>query len=130
MITGDQVFIHLVGDYITQSDWMAVNKTNRSFPAACHALAYSLPFWFLVPSLRAWLVILATHFLIDRFRLARYVCWAKNFIAPPGSNAPWSECAKTFGYPPDRPVWLAMWLMVIADNIIHVAINGAALKYL
>lgn len=130
MITGDQVILHAIGDYLTQSDWMANNKTKAHFPAFCHALTYSLPFWLLSPSLPAWLLIFGTHFLIDRYRLARYMVWAKNFLAPPGSNPPWSQCAGSFGYPPDRPVWLAMWLMVIADNILHVCINGAVLKFL
>ena len=123
------MLLHLIGDYCTQSDWMANNKTLRWFPAFCHALVYSLPFWMLGPSLRAWLVIFGTHYLIDRYRLARYVVWAKNFLAPPGSNTPWADCQK-FGYPSERPVWLAMWLMVIADNIMHFTINGVALKFL
>lgn len=130
MITMDQAVVHAIGDYLTQSDWMASGKTKSHFTAFCHALIYSLGFLVFRPSLAAWLVIFATHFLIDRYRLARYVVWAKNFFAPPGTNPPWSECKDSFGYPKDRPIWLAMWLMVIADNIIHVCINGAALRWL
>ena len=130
MITADQILIHAIGDYILQSDWMANEKTKRWFPAACHALVYSIGFLLLKPSIAAWLVILGTHYLIDRYRLARYVVWAKNFLAPRGCNPPWSECSTSFGYPPERPAWLAMWLLVIADNILHVAINGLALRYL
>ncbi len=33
-------------------------------------------------------------------------------------------------YPPDRPPWLAVWLLIIADNVMHVLINGLALRYL
>ena len=130
MITGDQVFWHLVGDYVTQSDWIANNKTKAHFAAFCHALLYSLPFLVLTQSLVAWLVIFGTHFFIDRYRLARYVVWAKNFFAPTGSNPPWSECANSFGYPPDRPKWLTMWLMVAADNILHIGINALSIRYL
>lgn len=130
MITADQILIHAIGDYILQSDWMANEKTKHWLPAACHALVYSIGFLFLKPSIAAWLAILGTHYLIDRYRLARYVVWAKNFLAPRGCNPPWSECVYSFGYPPERPVWMAMWLLVIADNILHVVINGLALKYL
>jgi hypothetical protein len=130
MITADQIVVHLAGDYLTQSDWMASFKTKSSFAALCHAAVYSVPFWLFHPTVSAWLVIFGTHYLIDRYRLARYVVWAKNFLAPPGSNPPWSKCKDTFGYPPDRPAWLAMWLMVIGDNICHILLNGIALRYL
>lgn len=129
MITADQIVIHSVGDYLTQSDWMANEKTKRWFPAFSHALLYSLGFLLLRPSLAAWAVIFGTHYLIDRYRLARYVVWLKNFIAPPGSNTPWSDCSGT-GYPSARPPWLAVWLLIAADNIIHWIINGTALRYL
>lgn len=136
MITADQILCHLVGDYILQSDWQANEKTKRFLPAAIHAFTYSIPFALFNPSVLAWLVILVSHFFIDRYRLARYVVWAKNFIAPiywtrlKLTDSPsWSECSVT-GYPPDRPAWLAVWLLIIADNILHIAINGAALRYL
>jgi len=126
MITADQLTLHLVGDYILQSDWMAQEKTKRNFPALAHAAVYSLPFLLLRPSLTAMAVIFITHGLIDRYRLARYLVWAKNWLGP---NRPWSECSGT-GYPSERPVWLAVWLLIIADNILHILINGAALRWL
>lgn len=126
MITSDQLLIHAIGDYILQSDWMATEKTKRFAPAAVHALVYSLGFLIFRPSLAAWLVICVSHFFIDRYRLARYVVWLKNWLGP---NRPWAECFAT-GYPSDRPAWLAVWLLIIADNIMHVAINGLALRYL
>lgn len=165
----EQLIVHLFGDYITQSDWMAQNKAKAYFPAFVHALVYSLPFLLLTTHIMALLCIFGTHFLIDRFRLARYVVWAKNFIGPkrkseliaatierlrdlgtisrdhvfrPGEldivlaenrqscigNPPWSVCSAT-GYHPDRPAWLAVWLLIIADNTLHLAINYAALRW-
>lgn len=136
MITADQLLVHALGDYILQSDWMAQGKTQAWFPAATHAMVYSLPFLVFAPSKTAFLVILLTHYLIDRYRLARYVVWAKNFLAPidpskdnGSTNPPFAECSAT-GYPADRPAWLAVWLLIIADNCCHIAINGAALKWL
>lgn len=126
MITADQLVCHAIGDYILQSDWMASEKTKRHFAAWIHALTYFLPFLALSPSWPAFAVIVTTHALIDRYRLARYIVWAKNWLGP---NRPWSECVAT-GYPADRPAWLAVWLMIIADNILHVLINGAALRWL
>ena len=127
MIVADQLLAHAVGDYVLQSDWMAREKTSRLAVAIVHALAYSLPFLLLRPSLAAWLVIVATHAVIDRWRLARFVVWAKEWIAPT-CPPPFAECPT--GYPADKPAWLAVWLLIIADNTMHVAINGAALRYL
>lgn len=139
MITADQLVCHAIGDYILQSDWMATEKTKRSVAALVHVVTYGLPFLFLRPSVAAMAVIVGTHFVIDRWRLARYVVWAKNFIGPwkvdeasgfhLPTNPSWNECTAT-GYPPDRPAWLAVWLLIIADNLCHVVINGLALKYL
>lgn len=149
MITADQLLAHAIGDYILQSDWMANEKTKRSVAALAHVATYGLPFLFLRPSWKAYAVIVGTHFVIDRWRLARFVVWAKNWLGGRqrldeqvklpelgiemtpryAVNLPWSECKAT-GYPPSRPVWLTVWLLIIADNIMHVTINGLALKYL
>lgn len=123
-----QLLAHLWGDYILQSDWMAQNKTKDSFAAAIHAFLYTLCFWPILHDQHFWAasVILVSHFFIDRFRLARYVVWAKNWLGP---NKPWSECDKT-GYSNDAPPWLAFWLLIIADNTLHLTINFLAIRYL
>lgn len=126
MITADQLVAHAIGDYLLQSDWMAQEKTKRSVAALAHVATYSLPFVLLGASVPALAVIVGTHFVIDRWRLARYVVWAKNWLGP---NRAWSECVAT-GYPPDRPPWMAVWLLIIGDNILHVLCNGLALHYL
>lgn len=121
---------HAIGDYITQSDWMAQQKTKSIVPAAAHALVYTLPFLLLEPSWEALGFIAGTHFVIDHWRLARYICWAKNFLAPPSAwPKPWSACKAT-GYNPESPPFLAVWLMIIADNVMHVCCNAYALAYL
>lgn len=82
MITADQLVIHAVGDYVLQSDWMANTKTTKSVAALAHVVTYTAPFLLLTQSWMALSFILVTHFVIDRWRLARYVCWVKNFLAP------------------------------------------------
>jgi len=148
MITVDQVFCHMVGDYLLQSDWMATRKTSSWVAALVHVATYCIPFGVLLwlvggGSSRWWglLVVGLTHLVIDRFRLARYVCWAKNFLAPRWildddlqggvrylRNQPWEDCKLT-GYPSGRAAWMTTWLMIIADNTLHVGINGLALWY-
>lgn len=120
---------HLVGDYLLQSDWMATEKTKRWLPACAHAVTYGLPFLMVTQSPAALAVIVVTHAVIDRYRLARYVVWTKNFLAPRSHWHPWSECSAT-GYPQDRPQWLTVWLMIIADNAMHLVINAAAVQWL
>ncbi len=121
------LILHFIGDYITQSDWMANEKTKAFIPAIIHALIYSLPFILIISNI--WLVVFLvffTHFLIDRFRLARFVCYIKNYLSPKDWWFPFEECKGT-GYHKDRPPWLAVWLMIIADNTIHVIFNSLAI---
>jgi hypothetical protein len=120
---------HLVGDYLLQSHWMANEKTKRWWPAWAHAFTYGLPFLLVTQSPAALAVIVGTHAVIDHYRLARHVVWAKNFMAPRSHWHPWSECSAT-GYPAETPPWLAVWLMIIADNTIHLLVNVAAVRYL
>lgn len=129
MITAPQLVAHAIGDYVLQSDWMAQEKTQRHVPALAHALTYGLPFLLLQPSWAALAVIVGTHFVIDRWRLARYVTYIKNQCVPARHRYAWSEAQPT-GYHESRPAWMTVWLMIVADNIMHVVINGAALTWL
>jgi Protein of unknown function (DUF3307) len=125
--TVEQLLLHLIGDYVTQTDWMARSKASTTFPALCHAVVYSLPFLLLSPSLAAIVVIAVSHFLIDRFRLARHLAFAKNKLT--GWHLRWEDC-RTTGYPPEVPLANAFWLMILLDNTMHLAINYAALRWL
>lgn len=130
MTLGLQFLCHGVGDYLLQSGWMANNKTKRFWPAFAHACVYFLPFWVVFhPSSAAAAVIVGTHFCIDRWRLARYVSFAKEFLSPPSGWRPWSEHSAT-GYHESTPPFLAVWLMIISDNLLHFIINALALYYL
>lgn len=82
MFTANQLVAHLVGDYLLQSHWMATKKVQRWAPAFVHGFVYGVPFLFLRPSMIALSIIIISHAYIDRLRVAKYVCWAKNFIAP------------------------------------------------
>jgi hypothetical protein len=82
LTSADQFLCHLIGDYLLQSDWMAQVKVKKSTACLAHAFFYTLSFSFLTHSWKALLIIAGSHFIIDRWRLARYLCWAKNFLAP------------------------------------------------
>lgn len=119
-------FAHMVGDYVIQSDWMAQEKTKRWWPAVAHGVSYGLPFVLVTQSVAALVVIVGTHILIDHWRLARHVVWFKNQLAPFAFRPPHTST----GYGPDSPPWMAGWLLIIADNVIHMAINVGAVVWL
>lgn len=142
-----ELFCHLLGDYFLQSDWMAVNKTREWSICLLHAMIYATVFFvamifkYLPLKFYAFLVILSTHFLIDYTRLAKYIGYAKNLIAPKSWRLNWELCKQT-GYcietsEQDRrwysgckPEWMAVWLMIILDNTLHIMINHFSLLYL
>jgi len=123
----EQLLLHLVGDYITQTNWMATEKTKRNAAAAAHAFVYSVPFLLLTSSGWALFAICYSHYVIDRYRLARYVVFSKNWFTEP--HLRWEDCSAT-GYPADVPPWLSVWLLIVADNTLHLCINYAALRWL
>lgn len=128
-ITADQLLAHMIGDYVIQSDYMANEKTKNSFVCFMHVITYAIPFAFITQSVPALIAIAGTHFLIDRWRIARYVCWIKNLFSPFLWRHPWSECSTT-GYHKDRAPWMSVWLLIIADNCMHVVCNGLAIRFL
>lgn len=130
MITADQLVVHAFGDYILQSDWMATTKTSVWKAAVAHVVLYAVPFLLLTQSPLALAVIAGTHLVIDHWRLARYVGWAKNFLAPRSAWPPPFEQCKATGYSPDKPPFMAVWLMIIVDQLMHVVINALAIVYL
>ncbi len=63
---------HLIGDFILQNEWMAVNKKNRSFACMVHTLVYLVPF--LLSYLQWWQILLIgiQHFIQDR---TEFIFW-------------------------------------------------------
>ncbi|WP_055077308.1 DUF3307 domain-containing protein [Pseudanabaena sp. 'Roaring Creek'] len=112
------LLFHFVGDYLLQNDWMAQNKTKENFPAIVHALIYGFPFLLLVYDPYVWtFVVVLSHYLIDRYRLAVY--WIK--------LVNWNWSSTNFGYADDKPMWMSVWLMIIIDNVLHVLFNTLAI---
>lgn len=123
----EQLILHLIGDYLTQTNWMATKKTSDIRIAVTHVTVYMLPFLLLSPSMPAFVVMFVTHVLIDRYRLARFVIFAKNKVTEPGLQ--WIDACQT-GFHKDTPPWLAVWLLIIVDNTLHLTINYASLRWL
>jgi hypothetical protein len=113
---------HLIGDYLLQPHWMSQEKTQRWSVAATHGTIYGASHILVTRSPWRLLIIGGTHAVIDRYRLAKHISWAKNQIGPARIREPWRNCKDT-GYPTDVPWWLSVWLMIIVDNTIHLLIN-------
>ncbi len=115
---------HLIGDYVLQSHVMATRKTSSWLWALVHAAFYSLPFaalllWLDAPNALPILAIIGgTHAVIDRYRIAAKWC-AWYGVGHPGIWTP----REGFESPPP---FLGVWLTIIVDNTLHLAINGAA----
>ena len=152
-----QLFAHFFGDFVIQTDWMALNKSKRSFPCLVHVLIYTACFLPITTSWKALLLIGVTHFILDRwhFILKRLIWWKNHF--PKGypqykycdttgyyDDSPYNseevyrtdwcdikgneETLETFGKP--RHFFITIWLYVATDNLFHIFINYMAIKYL
>lgn len=125
----EQLIAHLFGDYIFQTDYMAEQKTKSLWIALAHAFTYAWPFLLLTNSGAALSVIVVSHALIDRFRVARFLVWFKNQSGPASYRYPLAD-AGWHGYKSSKPEWLAGWLYIIADNALHLLFNYSALRWL
>lgn len=93
---------HLVGDYIFQTDWMAANKKQHSWPCFVHCVIWSacvviFAGWGWV----AFVALFIFHFVQDRTHLVRK----------------WMHLVKQDGFATGP---YAPWSMVIIDNTFHL----------
>jgi hypothetical protein len=93
---------HLVGDFIIQNDWMALNKKESTLHCTVHCLTYALCVWlFTLWPLWTIPVIFITHFALDR---TKFVGWLMGI-----------KGSKKF-----RDGGMAPWSWVSVDNTIHL----------
>ena len=111
-----QLICHLVGDYWFQTDQMALNKKEKTrkglLLCILYCVLYSLPFLILVH----WTGVIAIaigHFVMDRYH------WLDHLIA-------WKNRVKdvdNFGFSPERPKMLALFLYIVHDNAFDLLWN-------
>lgn len=95
------IYAHLIGDYLLQDDWMALNKKKSSWACFVHVAAYLIPFYF--TDLLFWQIALIglQHFLQDR---TQFVVWLMKI-----------KGSEQFGSGPCSP-----WSVIVTDNILHI----------
>lgn len=131
---------HLVGDYIFQNNSMAQRKTSSWGWAFVHGVWYTFAYFILnvilvsvgYPGFSWWALVIigATHVVIDRLRLVKYLIWAVNnvpFVTPAEDRYSLAEARENSGYAKGVPPYLSTWLMIIVDNTVHILINVLAI---
>lgn len=94
---------HLVGDYLLQNDWMALNKKKSSFHCFVHCVLWTLSVMAFssVLDIRVATILFATHFVQDRTEIVR--SWMR-FVGQ-----------EKFATGPCAP-----WSIIVADNVWHI----------
>ena len=93
---------HLVGDYLLQNDWMALNKKRRSLPCAVHCAIWTAAVcYFTGWGWVAALALFAMHFAQDRTEV---ITWWMNRMGQ-----------RAFVNGPCAP-----WSVIVVDNVWHL----------
>jgi hypothetical protein len=105
---------HLVGDYLLQNDWMALNKKKRMLPCAVHCTLWTLSVclfagWVSIPAIA---VLWGTHFIQDRTNIIEF--WMTKINRQP-----------EFVKPPFSP-----WSLIVVDNIWHIVAVWAVWRFI
>lgn len=128
-----QLILHGIGDYYFQTDKQALGKKLKGrYGLECclkHCITYSIPF-FLIGSWLAVLMVFVTHFIIDRTNVIAYGIAFKNGTTKMDESGNTRFDISNFGFAPERPFALSIWLYIICDNLAHIICNYVALKYL
>lgn len=103
---------HLIGDYLVQTDWMAINKKTRSWPCAVHcaiwtAVVCRLADWGWIPAA----VLFVAHFAQDRTNVIRWYIRVMK--------------GEAFAQPP-----LAPWSIIVVDNVWHIVSLWAVWRWI
>lgn len=108
---------HLIGDYLLQNDWMALNKKKFYIPAILHCLVYSLTIVVCsnMFSIYFFLTIFISHFVLDKYDFL--VKWF-TLIRP-----------ATFIKVDDDYKPLAYIIYIVTDNGIHLIGNYYLYQY-
>lgn len=103
---------HLIGDFLFQTEWMALNKAKKWLPLIVHSSVYTIIIWifavFFTPglSLTGILLIFAGHLILDRRGFIYF--WFRRVQMVTGDKS--------------------SWLMIVTDQVFHLILIAAAIS--
>lgn len=131
---------HLVGDYLCQNTWMAVNKIRNDHTGWLACFVHSLVYTIAVASTVGWVsgcwaffdpigmfLLFNTHFWIDKFSLGNL--WLKmvkdvdlKAVLSSGYNGQVVDTASKIS--------LTWFLYIVIDNTLHLVLMTALVRHL
>lgn len=136
----EQLLLHLFGDFIVQNDHIALNKKKNTLKGwlycTVHCITYALPF-LLITNWKAVIGIAVTHFIIDKTNIVAYFLAFRNnvkietamFENNKVNNKRWKYNISNFGFLPERPFAITIWLLIFTDNTLHLLCNYFFIYY-
>ena len=98
---------HLIGDYLLQSDWMALNKKQKNikglFACIIHCLIWTISVYLFAfhnvttYKLLAFILIFLSHFILDRSNFVKWYCNTTKIMPNP-----------------------TIWKIILVDNTLHL----------
>lgn len=103
---------HLVGDYLLQSDWMALNKKKQGskglLPCTIHCILWTLSVYLFTVGFRVniftFTLLFLSHYILDRTNIVKFII-DKTIMPNP-----------------------AVWKIIIVDNTLHLLFAYFILK--
>lgn len=112
----EQLILHLLGDFILQTDWQAANKKKASWigEIACqiHCILYSIPFILITDYIHV-ILIYVSHYAIDRTNV---ITWFLSF-----RNLTFTRI--NFGSNTKKPVHISFFVYTFVDMFFHLTTN-------
>jgi hypothetical protein len=68
------ILAHLIGDFLFQNDWMAVEKKKSNLACTIHVFFYMIPFLLTEISIIQFLLIASQHWVQDRTSFIAWWC--------------------------------------------------------
>ncbi|MBO8156544.1 MAG: DUF3307 domain-containing protein [Bacillaceae bacterium] len=97
---------HLIGDYLFQTNWMAMNKARRWDALMVHSIVYtgviSIVSWMTFGglSMTGILIVFLSHLILDRRRFI--VWWVRRVMRTDETKVP--------------------WIVIVVDQVFHIMV--------
>ena len=127
---------HLVGDYLLQTSWMAVNKSKKTLQgwmaAIVHSVIYTLSICTLMWNFNPlWiLIVFISHVFIDHYSTATWYLKHIKGMEKPRDYPNIVGIYNPYTQPPTTPTYTSLyWIIyVVVDNTMHLLLMVGSYK--